>query len=309
TTLESAEGFSLSSGWRRGLGRGGSFCLCLACASAVGCPSPQPSPRSFLTGRGSRPCRLSCGRLSSLSVPIQMPTAVAPASPRIANLRWWIAGLLAIATALNYLDRQSFPVIVGEIRKEIPLTDAEYGRLTSVFLFAYAIMYAGGGRLMDWLGTRAGYGVMIVWWSAANFLTGTISSVLGLGVFRFLLGLGEGGGFPGSGKAVAEWFPPKERSIAFGLFNTGSSLGAVVAPPLFAMIVLHLNWRWTFFIFGSAGFLWTLIWLKFYYAPAASPLISASEREYIQYELAAAKPADIQEPHIRWRDLFRYRET
>lgn len=170
-------------------------------------------------------------------------------------------------------------------------------------------MYAGGGRILDWLGTRVGYALMIVAWSAANFSTGLVGSAFGLGACRFFLGLGEGGGFPGSGKAVAEWFPPKERSIAFGLFNTGSSLGAVVAPPLVAMIVLHLNWRWTFFIFGSAGFLWTLIWLKFYYAPAASPLISASEREYIQYELAAAKPVNIQEPHIRWRDLFRYRET
>ncbi|MEY2880901.1 MAG: hypothetical protein RLZZ15_3281, partial [Verrucomicrobiota bacterium] len=86
----------------------------------------------------------------------------------IRHLRWWIAGLLALATALNYLDRQSFPVLVGEIRKEIPISNEEYGRLGSAFLLAYAIMYAGGGRIMDWLGTRTGYAVMIVWWSAAN---------------------------------------------------------------------------------------------------------------------------------------------
>ena len=123
-------------------------------------------------------------------------------------VRWWIAGLLALATALNYLDRQSFPVVIGEIKKEVPITTEEYARLGSLFLLAYSVMYAVGGRIMDRLGTRLGYALMIVWWSAANLLTGTVSSVLGLGVFRFLLGLGEGGGFPGSGKAVAEWFPP-----------------------------------------------------------------------------------------------------
>src|SRR5580765_4944033 len=100
--------------------------------------------------------------------------------PSVKNFRWWIAGLLALATALNYLDRQSFPVVVGEIRKEIPISHAQYARLTSLFLLAYAIMYAGGGRIMDWLGTRLGYAVMIVWWSAANACTGAVSSVFGL---------------------------------------------------------------------------------------------------------------------------------
>src|SRR5690349_14659034 len=98
----------------------------------------------------------------------------------IRHLRWWIAGLLALATALNYLDRQSFPVVVGEIKREIPLTDSQYAQLTSLFLLAYAIMYAGGGRMLDLLGTRIGYAVMIVWWSAANFMLGTVTNVLGL---------------------------------------------------------------------------------------------------------------------------------
>src|SRR5690349_10390955 len=116
------------------------------------------------------------------STPVTPPAASAPPcyAGQIGNLRWFIAGLLAVATALNYLDRQSFPVVIGEIKKEIPLTDLQYSRLTSLFLFAYALMYAGGGRIMDWLGTRLGYAVMIVWWSTANFLTGTVTSVLGL---------------------------------------------------------------------------------------------------------------------------------
>ena len=226
--------------------------------------------------------------------------------PAIKNLRWWIAGLLALATALNYLDRQSFPVVVGEIKKEIPLTDKEYGNLTSLFLLAYAIMYAGGGRIMDWLGTRLGYAVMIVWWSAANLFTGTVSSVFGLGVFRFLLGMGEGGGFPGSGKAVAEWFPLKERSMAFGIFNTGSSVGAVIAPPLIALIVSLLGWRWVFFLTGSIGFLWAWIWLRLYQPPGRNRFLSEAEREYITTTPAASSHPGA--PEIRWIDLFAYRQ-
>src|SRR5262249_34323444 len=139
---------------------------------------------------------------------------------KIRPLRWWIAGLLAAATALSYLDRVSFPNVVKEVRKDIEISDTDYSRLMSLFLVAYGLMYARGGWILDRLGTRWGYFVMISWWSASNFLTGFVTSLTGLKVFRFLLGMGEGGGFPGSGKAVAEWFPPRERSFAFGLFNT-----------------------------------------------------------------------------------------
>lgn len=221
-------------------------------------------------------------------------------------LRWWIAGLLALATALNYLDRQSFPVVVGEVKKEIPLSDDQYARLTSLFLMAYAVMYAGGGRIMDWLGTRTGYAVMIVWWSTANFMLGTVKSFFGLGLFRFLLGLGEGGGFPGSGKAVAEWFPAKERSLAFGIFNAGSSLGAVIAPPLIALIVVHMGWRWVFFITGSVGFIWAAIWLKLYRPPETNKFISPEEREYIASAMDAPGSAAERMP---WLRLFTFRQV
>jgi ACS family hexuronate transporter-like MFS transporter len=231
-----------------------------------------------------------------------------PARGGIRNLRWWIAGLLALATALNYLDRQSFPVVVGEVRKEIPISDAQYANLTSLFLLAYAIMYAGGGRIMDWLGTRLGYAVMIVWWSAANALTGMVSSVFGIGVCRFLLGMGEGGGFPGSGKAVAEWFPPKERALAFGIFNTGSAVGAVIAPPLIAMIVTTWGWREVFFITGGVGFLWAAIWLKLYRPPETNSRITPEERAMIVASRTEAAPAEgPAAPPIPWLRLFTFR--
>jgi ACS family hexuronate transporter-like MFS transporter len=146
-----------------------------------------------------------------------------------------------------------------------------------MFLLAYGVMYAGGGRIMDALGTRAGYAVIIVWWSAANLMHGLVSSVFGLSAARFLLGLGEGGGFPGSAKAVSEWFPAKERSFAFGIFNTGSSVGAVIAPPLIAGISVWFGWRWVFVITGIMGFVWAAAWLVLYQLPGRHRLITPAD--------------------------------
>lgn len=229
-------------------------------------------------------------------------------SLKIKNFRWWIAILLALATALNYLDRQSLPVVIKEIQKTIPITDIDYSYLQMAFLLAYGIMYAVGGRILDVLGTRVGYTIMIVWWSFANMLQGLVSSVLGLGVARFFLGIGEGGGFPGSAKAVSEWFPPKERSFAFGIFNTGSSLGAVIAPPLIALIAVSMSWRWVFIIFGALGIIWAVAWYFIYNIPAKSRFVTTEEREYIETSQAVTKTSTSTEPKIRWRDLFGYRK-
>jgi ACS family hexuronate transporter-like MFS transporter len=205
------------------------------------------------------------------------------------HLRWWIAGLLACASALSYLDRQSFPVAVVEIQRHIPVSDRQYSVLQMLFLLAYSAMYAGGGKIVDWLGTRKGYTILILFWSAATGLHGLASTVFGFGAARFLLGLGEGGGFPCSSKAISEWFPPEDRALAFGIVNTGSSLGAVVAPPLIALIVLMLNWRWIFFLTGAAGLFWALVWWLFYRIPAETGVITAKVR-------------------ISWVDLFKYQQ-
>jgi len=224
---------------------------------------------------------------------------------RIPHLRWWIAGLLAAATALNYLDRQNLPVAISEIQKTIAISDRQYSHLQTMFLLAYGIMYAGGGRVLDLLGTRRGYALMIVWWSAANLAHGLVSTATGLGAARFLLGLGEGGGFPGSAKAVAEWFPAKERSFAFGIFNTGSSVGAVVAPPLIAGVSLWLGWRWIFVLTGVAGFVWAVMWLAVYDLPERHKRITAGERDYV----CSSRPEAAGGPGVGWLHLFRYREV
>lgn len=223
----------------------------------------------------------------------------------IKNLRWWIAGLIAAATALNYLDRQNFPVAITEMQKHIPVSNSQYAQLQFLFLLAYGLMYIVGGKMVDWLGSRWGYAVMIFWWSAANLMHGFVSNVFELGFARFFLGLGEGGGFPASAKTVSEWFPAKERSFAFGIFNTGSSVGAVIAPPLIAVIILNLGWRWVFFITGLMGFVWVGVWLLLYRLPSAHPMITADERSY----LAAELPPEPSGAHIRWRDLLRYRQA
>lgn len=224
---------------------------------------------------------------------------------KIPHLRWWIAGLLALATTLSYLDRQSFPNVSKEIEKDIPISTEDYSWLTTLFLAAYGTMYAGGGWILDRLGTRWGYFLTITWWSAANFLTGTVRTLVGLNVYRFLLGMGEGGGFPGSGKAVSEWFPARERSFAFGLFNTGSALGAIVAAPLLTRIALGLNWRWVFYLTGAAGFLWAVFWLFFYNTPDQSRRITVEERDFLR----ASIPPRAESGRVPWLSLFRYRQV
>ena len=200
---------------------------------------------------------------------------------KIKHFRWWIAIFLATATALNYLDRQSFPIAVRSIKTDIPLSDEQFAWLLSLFLLGYGLMYAGGGKIIDRCGTRVGYALMILWWSVANLAHGLVSGIFGLGVVRLLLGLGEGGGFPGSAKAVSEWFPPEERSFAFGIFNTGSAVGMVVAVPLVTAIMLAWGWRSVFIITGLAGIAWAVVWLWAYRRPENNPWITPQERRYV----------------------------
>jgi MFS transporter, ACS family, hexuronate transporter len=229
---------------------------------------------------------------------------------KISGLRWWIAILLGVLIALNYIDRQSFPVAVLEITKQIPVSDRDYGRLQAIFLVTYALMYAGGGKLLDVLGTRLGYALMIFWWSAATIGQGLVQGIFGMAIARAMLGLGEGGGFPGAAKSVSEWFPPQERSLAFGIFTFGSSIGPSIAVPLVTGIILLLNWRWVFFITGGLGFIWLIGWWLLYNSPAKHKRITPQEQQYILKSLsssqntAAAPPAQ----RIRWTSLFAHRQ-
>jgi MFS transporter, ACS family, aldohexuronate transporter len=189
--------------------------------------------------------------------------------------RWRVAVLVGAAIAISYLDRQALPVAVKAIEADIPLTNTQFGGLTSVFLLAYALMYAGGGVVVDRLGTRRGLLTIMLFWSLACASHSLASGFGMLAVSRFLLGMGEGGGFPAATKAIAEWFPVAERATAMGIVNAGTAVGAVVAPPAIAAILLHASWRWVFVGCGAAGLVWAAIWARMY-APAADSSTATS---------------------------------
>ena len=160
--------------------------------------------------------------------------------------------------------------------------------MQSAFLIAYAFMYAGGGKLMDVLGTRRGFMVIMVFWSLACASHGLATSVATLALSRFLLGIGEGGGFPAATRAVAEWFPVQERSTAMGIINAGTAVGMVVAPPLIALVISSSDWRWVFYLTAALGLAWTLWWRRDYFAPERHPRLGEAERAQIQEVLGAA---------------------
>ena len=222
-------------------------------------------------------------------------------------LRWRIAILVSAAIAISYLDRQTLPVAIKAISKDIPLTNVQFSNLQSAFLLAYAFMYAGGGKLADALGTRRGFTVIMVFWSLACASHGLAMTFAMLAVSRFLLGMGEGGGFPAATRAVAEWFMVKERATAMGIINGGTAVGAVIAPPLIALILRYTNWRWIFLFAGALGLLWTAWWQMAYFPPGEHARLTEAERAKIPPTAEPALAATMNK--VRWLDLLRFRET
>ncbi len=206
------------------------------------------------------------------------------------RVRWRVAAVLCAAIGISYLDRQALSVAIAAIQRDIPLTNTEFSQLQAAFLLAYAFMYAGGGALVDRLGTRRGLLVIMIGWSIASASHGLATGFRSLLVSRFLLGVGEGGGFPAATKAVAEWFPARERSLAMGIINAGTAVGAVVAPPAIALILSSASWRVVFFVTGVTGLVWTVWWMRLYHPPAHHPGVSAAERVEIA-EVLAPPPA------------------
>jgi ACS family hexuronate transporter-like MFS transporter len=220
-------------------------------------------------------------------------------------LRWRIAVLVSAAIAISYLDRQALPVAIQAITRDIPVSNQQFSYLQSAFLFSYAFMYAGGGRLADALGTRLGFTVIMLFWSLACFSHGLAMSFAMLAASRFLLGMGEGGGFPAATRAVAEWFPVNERATGMGIVNAGTSVGALVAPPLIALVLGFASWRWIFFFTGLAGLLWTIWWRLAYFPPEQHPGLGSDERRQMQSVVSPrSSPAK-----TSWSQLLRVREA
>jgi ACS family hexuronate transporter-like MFS transporter len=185
-----------------------------------------------------------------------------PASPPVSQWRWVMVGFAFFATTINYLDRQVLSVVVAspDFKAAVPLSEDAYGYVTSAFMLAYTILNGLSGPFIDSVGTRLGYACCMLWWSVAGILHVFARGPLSLGCFRFLLGAGEAGNWPAGAKLVGEWFPPRERALASGIFNSGASIGAVISTPIIAWLVLRRGWQSAFIAMGTLGIVWLAGW-------------------------------------------------
>ena len=224
---------------------------------------------------------------------------------RVGRYRWVICAMLFFATTINYIDRAVLGILATDktFVHTIGWNEAEYGYVTTAFQAAYALGLLLVGYLMDRFGTRKGFSFAMIFWSVAAMGHALAHSALTFGMARFALGLGEAGNFPAAIKTVAEWFPRKERALATGIFNSGSNVGAIVAPLVVPFIAINYGWQWAFIITGMIGFIWLAFWLLIYRRPEEHPKLSRSELAYIQ--------SDPSEPitKIPWARLLPHRQT
>ena len=218
---------------------------------------------------------------------------------KISGLRWWVIALIAIATVINYIDRQSIGVLWPDIAEDLfpELSNDErkgiFATISVVFMFSYAFGQAIFGKILDWIGTRLGFALSIAVWSIATALHAFARGVLSFGIFRAILGVAEAGNWPGAAKANAEWFPTKERAFAQGLFNSGAAIGGIVAIPMIAFMTVYFSWQMIFILVGLVGLLWLIPWMILVKAPPKShPWVTDEERAYI---LSGQQNQDIDE--------------
>ncbi len=219
------------------------------------------------------------------------------------HYRWVICALIFFATTINYMDRQVLGILAPYLQRTIGWSDIQYGYIIAAFQAAYAIGLLGMGRVIDRLGTRIGYAISIGIWSLSAMGHALAGSVSGFMTARFMLGIGESGNFPAAIKTVAEWFPKKERALATGIFNSGTNIGAVIAPLTVPWITLHWGWRWAFLFTGFFSATWLVCWLLIYRKPQEDPRVSKSELAYILSD--PAEPTT----QIPWSHLLPHRQT
>lgn len=227
---------------------------------------------------------------------------------KVKNYRWLIVVLLLFATTINYLDRQIIGLLKPLLEKEFNWSETDFARIVMAFTAAYAIGLLISGGIIDRVGTKIGYTVAIVVWSVAGMFHALARSVLGFSVARIGLGLGEAGNFPAAVKAVAEWFPSKERGLATGIFNAGTSIGVVLALLIVPWILVRYGWQEVFWITGALGFVWLIFWLWFYEVPSKQKRLSKEEYDYITTGQEQTQSSTPLSP-IRWQKLFSFRQT
>ncbi len=232
----------------------------------------------------------------------------------IGNYRWTICGLIFFATTINYLDRAVISLLKSTLTKEMHWDDADYANVEIAFKLSYAIGLFLAGRVIDKLGTKKGYAWSTGLWSLSAVAHAFANSVFGFGVARAALGITEAGNFPAAIKTVAEWFPKKERALATGIFNSGTNIGAIIAPLTVPFIAIHYGWKWAFVLTGLLGFIWLYFWQRHYSLPKVHPKLSKEEFDYIHSDDQLAADTNNEEqsstdPKYSWGKLLGYKQT
>ena len=220
------------------------------------------------------------------------------------NVRWYICALLFFATVVNYIDRQVLGTLAPELQTKIGWSESDYANIVIAFQVAYAVMFLVWGGVLDRIGVKLGFTIAIVLWSFAGMSHAFAASAIGFSVARFLLGIGEAANFPASLKAVAEWFPKKERALATGIFNAGTNVGAIIAPATALYLSAKFGWQSAFLFTGGVGLLWLVWWLWYYQKPEDHPRISESEFNHIR----GGEPEEVGEK-TPWLPLLGHRQT
>ncbi|HZS09757.1 MAG TPA: MFS transporter [Blastocatellia bacterium] len=235
-------------------------------------------------------------------------SVAAEVASRVPRLRWWIIGLVFLATLINYIDRLAISVLAPVITADLRLSNLEYASLGTWFLLAYTISQGLSGRLYDRIGTRRGFTASIIVWSLAAMGHALARGLGSLSIFRFALGLGEAGNWPGAAKVVAEWFPVRERAFGMAIFNSGAAIGSIIAPPVIIWLQLRYGWQTTFIITGTLGFLWLALWLLFYQTPDRHRWLTPAERKMIT-EGQAEGDRKISAASPKWGELLQHRQV
>ena len=234
---------------------------------------------------------------------------------KLPGLRWLIIGLVFLATLINYIDRLTVSVLAPLITKDLNLTNTEFGGIATWFLFAYTISQSLSGKLYDRVGIKKGFTVSIIVWSVAAMSHAFASGLRSLSVFRFILGLGEAGNWPGAAKTVAVWFPSRQRALGMAIFNSGAAIGSIVAPPVIVGLTAYFgHWQQTFVVTGLLGFFWLILWWLIYDTPENHKWLTTEEFKLIKEDEVV--PADTQHAEAPaqtkpagWFDLLGYRQT
>ncbi|HLP73350.1 MAG TPA: MFS transporter [Bacteroidales bacterium] len=230
---------------------------------------------------------------------------------KIGKYRWTICALVFFATTVNYLDRQVLSLLKDTLEVQFNWTDTDYANIVSAFQFVYAISMLFAGRLIDWLGTKLGYALSLIVWSFAAMAHALARSTGGFMIARGLLGFGESGNFPAAIKTVAEWFPKKERALATGIFNSGTNVGAILAPVVVPWIVKNWGWEAAFIIIGAIGFTWLIFWFWLYEIPSRSQRVAKPEFDYIHSD-NLNEPAPVttdKAEKVDWFKLLQFKQT